>query len=126
MTFMAAAGRGGDFFAALPHRGEVVHYGPAGGETGRWTVPGVNPSPAWPVGLAATSGGELMVLDRSGGRGVVFDVGGTIQGTGAREGWDAGLLRYPSGLTLCPGGLIAVADQGNGRVQLFRPAASGE
>jgi len=121
-----AAGRGGDFFAAVPHQGVVVHYGPAGEELNRWPIPGVSPSPAWPVGLAVTSGGELMVLDRSGGRVVVLDARGAVRGAGSRKGWDAGLLRHPAGLALGPDGLLAVADQGNGRVQLFRAAAVGE
>jgi len=119
-----AAGRGGDFFAAVPHQGEVVHYGSTGAETGRWPIPGVHPSPSWPVGLAVTTGGELLVLDRNGGRVVVLDIGGAVKGFGSREGGDAGLLHYPSGLALCPDGLIVVADQGNCRVQLFQPAAA--
>lgn len=121
-----AAGRGGDFFAAVPHQGVVVHYGSAGEELDPWPVPGVSPSPSWPVGLAVTSGGELMVLDRSGGRVVVLDARGGARGAGSRKGWDAGLLRHPAGLALGPDGLLAVADQGNGRVQLFRAAAVGE
>lgn len=115
-----AAGRGGDIYAAVPHQGVVVHYGSAGEERDRWPVPGVSPSPSWPTGLAITSGGDLLVLDRSGGRVVVLDAVGGARGAGSRKGWNAGLLRFPSGLALGPDGLIAVADQGNGRVQLFR------
>jgi hypothetical protein len=115
-----AAGRGGDFFAAVPHQGVVVHYGPAGEELDRWPVPGVSPSPSWPVGRAAAGGGELLVLDRTGGRVVVLDARGAARGSGSREGWDAGLLSYPAGMALTPDGLLAVADQGNGRIQLFR------
>jgi hypothetical protein len=121
-----AAGRSGDFFAAVAHQGVVVHYGSTGEELDRWPVPGVAPSPSWPVGLAVTSGGELLVLDRTGGRVVLLDARGAADGAGSRKGWDAGLLRYPAGLALGPDGLIVVADQGNGRVQLFRAVAAGE
>ncbi len=121
-----AAGRGGDFFAAVPHQGVVLHCGADGGELASWPVPGVAPSPSWPVGLAVISGGDLLVLDRTGGRVVVLDARGGARGAGSRKGWDAGLLRYPAGLALGPDGLLAVADQGNGRVQLFRAVAEGE
>jgi hypothetical protein len=113
-------GLGGGFYAALPRAGEVRRYGANGEELSVLAVPGLDPVPAWPVGLIVEDNGEVVVVDRHGGRLVVLETSGRWIGTGSRRGWEPGLLRFPAGLARLPDGTVAVADQGNGRVQLFR------
>lgn len=117
----ALAGAPGEgFFAAAPAAGAVEKITRAGIAAERWIVPGVEPRSAWPVALLSESDGDLLVLDRHGGRVVFLDARGRPRGSGSREGRTAGLLHYPSAMAWIPGGRIAVADQGNGRVQIFR------
>lgn len=110
----------GGLVAAFGEEGAVRRYGAGGPMEAEWAVPADGPVPAWPAGLAATPGGELLVADRHNGRVVVFDAAGQVTGLGSRKGWDPGLLLFPHGLALLPDGRLAVADQGNGRVQIFR------
>lgn len=112
----------GGFFAAFGEDGVVRRYGAEGREEAVWPLPPEGPVPAWPAGLAATPGGDLLVADRHNGRIVVFDAAGQLSGFGSRKGWDAGLLLFPEGLALLADGRLVVADQGNGRVQVFRRA----
>lgn len=119
VTGLVAAPNGG-FFATVAHRAEVLIHGADGRELQRWKVPGESPVPAWPVGIVMRPGGNLFVVDRHGGRLLEMGVGGRQEGRGSRRGWDAGLLRFPAGMAWLPDGRLAVADQGNGRVQLFR------
>ena len=116
-----AAGSGGGFYAVLPGASQVRRYGANGEELSRLTVPGLDPAPAWPVGLIVEDNGEVVVADRHGGRLLVLDTGGRWVGSGSRRGWEPGLLRFPADLARLPDGSVAVADQGNGRVQLFHP-----
>jgi DNA-binding beta-propeller fold protein YncE len=98
----------------------------AGGEVEEeWDVPGLTPVPAWPTALAVDSLGNLFVVDRHGGRVVVMDSRGRERGFGGRRGWTEGLLLFPTSIALIPDGRVAVADQGNGRVQVFS-ASFGE
>jgi len=115
-----APGPGGGFYATFPRVGEVRRYGANGEELAVLAVPGLSPAPAWPVGLIVGVNGEIVVADRHGGRLVVIETSGRWAGSGSRRGWEPGLLRYPSDLAPLPDGRIAVADQGNGRVQIFR------
>ncbi len=120
VTGLLAAANGG-FFATVAHRAEVLFHGADGQELQRWKVPGESPVPAWPTGIVREPGGHLFLVDRHGGRLLEMGVGGRLEGRGSRLGWDPGLLRFPAGLAWLPDGRLAVADQGNGRVQLFRP-----
>ncbi len=120
-----AAAAGGGFFATVAHRAEVLFHGADGVEVQRWKVPGKPPLPAWPTGIVKQPGGDLFLVDRHGGRLLEMDVGGRLEGQGSRLGWDPGLLRFPAGLAWLPDGRLAVADQGNGRVQLFRLVPKG-
>ncbi len=120
-----AAAPGGGFYAALPALGEVRRYGPSGAQRASWKLPGEGPVPAWPNGLLSEPGGELLVLDRHGGRVLLLGPAGTVIGWGARRGWDPGLLRFPSGIAELPGGRVAVADEGNSRIQIFRRLEGG-
>ena len=81
--------------------------------------------PAWPTGLAAEPGGNLLVVDRHAGRVLVLDANGQVAGVGSRKGWEPGLLLFPAGIARLPGGAVVVADEGNGRAQLFRRSAAG-
>lgn len=113
----------GAVFAAFGEDGAVRRYGSGGSEEAVYELPPDGPVPAWPAGLAATPGGDLLVADRHNGRIVVFDAAGQVTGFGSRKGWDPGLLLFPDGLALLGDGRVAVADQGNGRVQVFRREA---
>ncbi|MDH3523030.1 MAG: hypothetical protein OES32_05525 [Acidobacteriota bacterium] len=115
-----APGAGGGFYAALPGAGEVRRYGANGEQLSSLKLPGVGPTPAWPVGLAVEANGEVVVVDRHGGRILVVEASGRLAGSGSRKGWEPGLLRFPASLARLPDGRVVVADQGNGRVQLFR------
>ena len=64
--------------------------------------------------------GDLLVLDRHGHRLVLFNSKHRFPGTGARRGWEPGLLLFPAAVTAFPDGRIAVADQMNGRLQIYR------
>ena len=77
------------------------------------------------MGLAAEPGGNLLVVDRHAGRVLVLDANGQVAGVGARKGWEPGLLLFPAGIARLPGGAVVVADEGNGRAQLFRRSAAG-
>jgi hypothetical protein len=110
---------GGGFYAAFAQPPEIRRYGPNGELIASRPVPGVSPAPAWPSALEVATDGDLLVVDRHGSRLVVLGSGGRLEETGSRLGWDPGLLLFPSDLTRLPDGRIAVADQGNGRVQVF-------
>jgi hypothetical protein len=115
-----AAGSGGGFYATVPGAAEVRRYGANGEELSSLTLPGLDPTPAWPVGLIVEPSGEVVVVDRHGGRILVMGASGRWAGSGSRRGWEPGLLRFPADLARLPDGRIVVADQGNARIQLFR------
>ena len=119
-TALASAVDGG-FYAAVAAVAEVRHYDRRGQLRMTWTVPGDGPIPAWPSGVVVDSGGNLLVVDRHGGRIVALDASGRLVGVGSQQGWEPGQLRFPSALALLPDGRLVVADQGNSRVQIFRP-----
>ncbi len=114
-----AAARGGGFFASRPAAAEILGYDATGKITNRWSVPSVEPVPAWPVSLVQIEG-DLIALDRHGHRLVLFNNKQQIQGIGARRGWEPGLLLFPAAVSAFPDGRVAVADQMNGRVQIYR------
>ncbi len=114
-----ATARGGGFFASIPAAGEILSYSANGNLSDRWSVPSWEPVPAWPVSMVSIEG-DLIVLDRHGHRLVVFDSKHRFQGTGARRGWEPGQLLFPAAVTAFPDGRIAVADQMNGRLQIYR------
>lgn len=124
VTALAAA-PGDGFFTAVGEAGTVRRHGADGSVEESWTVPTETPAPAWPAGLAAEPGGDLLVVDRHNDRVLVFRVGGTMAGFGSRRGWEPGLIRYPSDVTLVGDGEVAVADQGNGRVQVYQRLRKG-
>jgi streptogramin lyase len=118
-----AATAGGGFYALFPVAGEVRRYDAEGGEIDRWRVPGAGPVPAWPAGMVIEPSGSVILSDRHGNRLIRLNSGGRPEGIGSRRGWRPGLLLFPSDLARLADGRLAVADQGNGRVQFFRSAA---
>jgi hypothetical protein len=98
----------------------VLRFDAEGQRTSEWKLPADGPVPAWPSALALEPGGELYVLDRHAGRILLLDNEGRAFGVGSRRGWEPGLLRFPGALTRIEDGRLLVADEGNGRVQLFR------
>jgi len=125
VSALAAAPSGG-FFAAVPAAGKVLHFDAAGTEDTAFTLPPTDEVPAWPSGLAVDPGGDLVVVDRHAGQILVLDASGEVKGLGSRRGWEPGLLLFPRGVARLPGGLLIVADEGNGRAQLFRRTDSGD
>lgn len=119
VTALATRAAGG-FFAAVAAQGRVLSFDANGGLAGQWSLPHSEHVPAWPVGLATEPGGTLFVVDRHSARLLVLDAGGGVIGLGSRRGWEPGLLLSPAGIARLPNGLLLVADQGNGRAQVFR------
>lgn len=118
-TALAVSPSGG-FFLAYAGSSEIVQYDARGSELETLSVPGVDPVPAWPVWIRAATGGEIEVLDGHGSRVAVLDRSGRLVGAAARAGWEPGLLRFPADAATLEDGRLAIADTGNGRVQLFR------
>jgi DNA-binding beta-propeller fold protein YncE len=117
---MAYAADGG-FFTAYPDIAEVRRHNPEGEVVRSWTIPGEEPVPAWPSGLLAAASGDVVVVDRHGGRILALDAAGRLEGIGGGRGWQPGELMFPSAIAEFPDGRVLVADQGNSRVQIFRP-----
>ncbi len=117
---LASAPDGG-FYTAHPDIAEVRRHDPKGEVVRRWTVPGEGPVPAWPSGLLVAPGGDLVVVDRHGGRILALDSAGRLEGIGSGRGWQPGELMFPSAIAEFPDGRVVVADQGNSRIQIFRP-----
>jgi len=124
VTALAAA-PGGGFYAAIGDEAVILWFDAGGALTATWKLPGDGPVPAWPAGLATEPGGGLAVADRHTGRILVLDDNGRAVGTGARRGWEPGLLLYPASITRFPDGRLLVADLGNGRAQVFRRTDRG-
>lgn len=124
VTALAATPAGG-FYAAVASAGSVLHFDAAGSLDATWKLPASEGVPAWPTGLVAEAGGDVFVVDRHAGRILLLDGTGQVRGVGSRQGWEPGLLLFPAGIARLPGGLLLVADEGNGRAQLFRRTDAG-
>lgn len=114
-----AAGGGGGFLVSSVAPAEIRRFSPTGELTASVSVAGDSPRRAWPVGLVVSLKGQVLIADRHGGRILVIGSNGRVEAVGARKGWEAGLLRHPADISLFPDGRMAVADLGNGRVQIF-------
>ena len=119
LTALAAAA-GGGFYAVFADQARIVRYGTRGELLGDWQVPGEAPVPAWPDGLVVEPSGDLLITDRHAGRVVALDATGRLTGIGSARGWKPGRLLSPAGIARLSDGRLAVADRGNGRVQIFR------
>lgn len=115
-----AATAAGGFLAAVPAAGSVHSFDANGKLSATWDLPASGRIPAWPVGLAVEPGGDVVVVDRHAARLLVLDATGRVVGLGSRKGWEPGLLLFPAGLARLPNGQLLVADEGNGRAQVFR------
>ena len=113
------------FYTALADVAQVRRHDREGRVLKTWTVPGVGPVPAWPSGLVAAAGGDIVVVDRHGGRILALDASGRLTGVGSGRGWEPGQLQFPSAIAPFSDGRLVVADQGNSRVQIFRPIDQG-
>ena len=120
-----AATPSGGFHATVSESGSILRYDANGRREAVWPVPQEGVVPAWPAGIVAEPSGELLVVDRHGDRVVVFDTAGRAIGIGSRRGSEPGLVRFPGAIALLPDGRYIVADQGNGRVQIFRRTDKG-
>jgi len=119
VTALASGNKGG-FFAVVPDQAAILIVDGEGVVRESWTLEGAAPKPAWPTGIVVEPGGDVLVSDRHGNRILVFDATGRWIGLGSGSGWDPGLLRFPGAVARLPTGELVVADQGNGRVQVFR------
>jgi hypothetical protein len=117
---------GGGFLIALGAEGRVVRYDSGWALRDSWDLAPDDGKPAWPAGIVALANGEILVLDRHGSRILALDSNGRWVGLGSRRGWDPGLLWFPADLTSLHRGFVAVADEGNGRVQIFRRTSGGD
>jgi outer membrane protein assembly factor BamB len=113
-------GPGGALFTLDPVAAEVRPAGEGASGRAPHSLEGEAGDPPWPIDMAATSTGSLYVLDRHRGRVFLLDGTGALAGVGARRGREPGLLWYPAALALMPDGRLAIADQGNGRAQIYR------
>ena len=124
VTALAAVPSGG-FLITLAAESRVLRYDEEWREEESWSLVGDDFKPAWPAALDVAPDGEILVLDRHSGRILALDSNGRWIGFGGRQGWEPGLLWFPADLARMSDDVIAVADEGNGRVQLFRRAGRG-
>ena len=116
---------GGGFVVANASEGSVQRFDTHWQAGERWDLPSAGPVPVWPVGIAVGPSGSLDVVDRHGARILALDATGKPEGTGSGHGWEPGLLLYPSAIDRMADGSLVVADEGNGRVQIFRRVGGG-
>lgn len=110
----------GGFAIAVAAEGRIVRFDGNWSVEEEWEVPGFDGVPAWPTAIDIAPGGEMRVLDRHGGRILTLAANGRWTGVGSRQGREEGELLFPADLTVLSADLTAVADEGNGRVQVFR------
>jgi hypothetical protein len=119
VTALSASPSGG-FFAALGRQAKVLFHDASGRLGASWALSGNRPESAWPVGLVVEPGGDVAIVDRHGDRVLFLDAAGRSVGVGSRRGWEPGLLISPRAIARLDDGRLIIADEGNGRVQLFR------
>lgn len=112
----------GGFFAALPVEGRILACAADGAVRTTIPLPRDGPVPAWPVAIADAGGGRSFVLDRHSGRVLLLDAAGGVSGWFGRRGWEAGALSFPAAIAVLPDGRVAIADQGNARLVVYRRA----
>lgn len=124
ITALAVAPDGG-FYVAVGDEASIQRHHADGHLLARWQLPGEGPVPAWPSAIAVEPGAGVAVVDRHGARILVIDNEGRMLGSGSRRGWEPGLLLFPSAIVRMPDGRFVIADQGNGRAQIFRRTDRG-
>lgn len=118
VSALAAMPHGG-FLAAHAEEQRISRFGPTGELELSFEMPDDGDRPSWPVGLSVDPNGEVLVLDRYNGRILAFTASGNWIGIASRRGWEPGLLLYPASISRISDSLVVVADQGNGRAQIF-------
>jgi DNA-binding beta-propeller fold protein YncE len=121
-----AEGPGGEMWVAVGEQSAVLRYDPNGAMTARVEIPGQGPVPSWPTGIVVDADGDVAVIDRHVGRILLFDDRGSPFGTGSRKGAEPGLLHFPRSVGVLGEDRLLVADEGNGRVQIFRRTDKAE
>lgn len=119
MIALAASPDGG-FYAADAIGGRVTQHRPDGTERAAWSLSNDGPRPPFPGALALSDNGDPIVLDRHTARLVRLAPGGRVESLGGGRGREPGRLFYPRGIAALGGDRFAIADLGNGRVQIVR------
>jgi RHS repeat-associated protein len=70
-----------------------------------------------PIGIAASSGGNLFVVEKGNGRVEKFSPSGAILANFGTPGTKEGQLKEPTSVALAPDGSLWVADAGNNRIE---------
>ncbi len=73
----------------------------------------------FPTYLTTDSRGVIYVVDQDGGVIVTLGQDGSFAGRMLSLGWKEGQLYYPSQICLSGGGMMAIADRNNSRLQVF-------
>jgi hypothetical protein len=74
----------------------------------------------FPVKITTDSRGRIYLIDRNGSAIVVLGQDGSYLDTLSGMGWNEGLLRYPSQMSITDDGEIFIADTRNNRIQIFK------
>ena len=72
------------------------------------------------VGLEVDPQGRIYLLDQNDNGLVILGQDGSLLGRYLSEGWKPGQLYYPGQGTMSEGGVYAVADRNNSRIQIYR------
>lgn len=73
----------------------------------------------FPTSIATDARGRIYLGDRNGAGIVILGRDGSFIGRQLSHGWKEGLLQYPAEVCVDEDGNVFVADQGNGRIQVF-------
>ncbi len=73
----------------------------------------------FPTSIATDARGRIFLGDRNGAGVVILGRDGSFVGRQLSRGWKDGLLQYPADVCVAEDGDVFVADQGNGRIQVF-------
>jgi len=119
MVALAAAPDGG-FYTVDAVGGRIIHHGPDGTERAAWTLRGDGPRSPFPCALALRGNGEPMALDRHTARLLRLVPGGRVESLGGGRGQMPGRFFYPRGIAALGNERFAIADLGNGRIQIVR------
>ncbi len=116
---LAAAPDGGHY-AADALGGAVARFGDDGAERASWRLPGDGARSPFPCALAVSGSGPPIVLDRHMARLLRLEAGGRVEVLGGVRGHEPGRLFYPRAAASLSPDRIAIADSGNGRIQIVR------
>jgi len=115
-----AAATDGGFYAADAVGRRVTRHGPDGVERSSWAIPADGPRRAFPGALVVADGGDPVVIDRHTARLLRLKPGGRVETLGGVRGHASGQFFHPRAIAVLTGERVAIADLGNGRVQILR------